>query len=257
VLASDGERVGTVHHVVSAPEKDIFHGVVISTPDHGLRFVEAADVESLHEFGVDLRIDSAGGAEPAAAWRRGGGVRRGPWRDEGLASLVHKATNARATGCASAEQRARARPRDRRQPQALPQSKGEHATEEQTVASCSRRCLSRRSCCFSPLAARSYPPCGRGRRRTARCATPFQRDRDRIVHSKAFRRLTHKKQVFVAPAATTTAPRLTHTLAGDEHLAHGGAGAALERGPGGGRSAWATTLAPAVWAHRRGGAGRL
>jgi sporulation protein YlmC with PRC-barrel domain len=59
VLASDGEQVGTVHHVVSAPEKDIFHGLVISTPGHGRRFVEAADVESLHERGVDLRIDSA------------------------------------------------------------------------------------------------------------------------------------------------------------------------------------------------------
>jgi hypothetical protein len=59
VFASGGERVGTVHHVVSAPEKDIFHGLVISTPGQGLRFVEAADVASLHEFGVDLRIDSA------------------------------------------------------------------------------------------------------------------------------------------------------------------------------------------------------
>jgi hypothetical protein len=59
VLASDGTEVGTVHHVVSAPEKDIFHGVVIKTPAHGLRFVEAADVESLHERGVDLRIDTA------------------------------------------------------------------------------------------------------------------------------------------------------------------------------------------------------
>ena len=59
VLASDGERVGTVHHVVAAPEKDIFHGLVISTPGHGQRFVEAADVESLHEHGVDLRIDTA------------------------------------------------------------------------------------------------------------------------------------------------------------------------------------------------------
>jgi hypothetical protein len=59
VLSCDGEQVGTVHHVVSAPEKDIFHGLVISTPGHGLRFVEAADVESLHERGVDLRIDSA------------------------------------------------------------------------------------------------------------------------------------------------------------------------------------------------------
>jgi hypothetical protein len=59
VLASDGTEVGTVHHVVSAPEKDIFHGVVVKTPGHGLRFVEAADVESLHERGVDLRIDTA------------------------------------------------------------------------------------------------------------------------------------------------------------------------------------------------------
>jgi uncharacterized protein YrrD len=57
VLSSDGEQIGTVHHVVSAPEKDIFHGLVITTPEHGKRFVEAADVESLHEHGVDLRID--------------------------------------------------------------------------------------------------------------------------------------------------------------------------------------------------------
>jgi uncharacterized protein YrrD len=59
VLSTDGEQVGTVHHVVAAPEKDIFHGLVISTPQHGRRFVEAADIESLHERGVDLRIDSA------------------------------------------------------------------------------------------------------------------------------------------------------------------------------------------------------
>jgi hypothetical protein len=59
VLASDGEQIGTVHHVVAAPEKDIFHGIVITMPAHGRRFVEAADVESLHERGVDLRIDSA------------------------------------------------------------------------------------------------------------------------------------------------------------------------------------------------------
>jgi uncharacterized protein YrrD len=59
VLASDGEQVGTVHHVVAAPEKDIFHGLVIATPGHGRRFVEAADIASLHEHGVDLLIDSA------------------------------------------------------------------------------------------------------------------------------------------------------------------------------------------------------
>jgi hypothetical protein len=58
VLASDGEQVGTVHHVVAAPQQDIFHGLVIAVPGHGRRFVEAADVASLHERGVDLRIDS-------------------------------------------------------------------------------------------------------------------------------------------------------------------------------------------------------
>jgi sporulation protein YlmC with PRC-barrel domain len=57
VLSSDGEQVGTVDHVVAAPEEDIFHGLVISTKD-GRRFVEAADVASLHERGVDLSIDS-------------------------------------------------------------------------------------------------------------------------------------------------------------------------------------------------------
>jgi hypothetical protein len=59
VLASDGEQVGTVNHVVSAPEQDIFHGLVINTPGHGHRFVPAEEIASLHEHGVDLRIDSA------------------------------------------------------------------------------------------------------------------------------------------------------------------------------------------------------
>jgi dGTPase len=42
--------------------------------------------------------------------------------------------------------------------------------------------------------------------------TPLQRDRDRIVHSKAFRRLKHKTQVFVAPEGDHYRTRLTHTL---------------------------------------------
>jgi dGTPase len=65
---------------------------------------------------------------------------------------------------------------------------------------------------LSPLAARSYP--ARRARAEDDCAlrTPFQRDRDRIVHCKAFRRLKHKTQVFVAPQGDHYRTRLTHTL---------------------------------------------
>ena len=42
--------------------------------------------------------------------------------------------------------------------------------------------------------------------------TVFQRDRDRIIHSKAFRRLKHKTQVFLSPESDHYRTRLTHTL---------------------------------------------
>jgi len=65
---------------------------------------------------------------------------------------------------------------------------------------------------LSPLAARSYPATRARAEEDCSLRTPFQRDRDRIVHSKAFRRLTHKTQVFVAPRGDHYRTRLTHTL---------------------------------------------
>ena len=66
---------------------------------------------------------------------------------------------------------------------------------------------------LSPLAVRSYESRGRNLPEDE-CGlrTPFQRDRDRIVHSKAFRRLMHKTQVFVDPDGDHFRTRLTHTL---------------------------------------------
>jgi dGTPase len=65
---------------------------------------------------------------------------------------------------------------------------------------------------LSPLGQRSYP----ARREVAEddspVRTPFQRDRDRIVHCKAFRRLKHKTQVYIAPEGDHYRTRLTHTI---------------------------------------------
>jgi dGTPase len=62
------------------------------------------------------------------------------------------------------------------------------------------------------LATPSYPAVRRETEPDSEVRTPFQRDRDRIVHAKAFRRLMHKTQVFIAPEGDHYRTRLTHTL---------------------------------------------
>src|SRR6188768_3954620 len=65
---------------------------------------------------------------------------------------------------------------------------------------------------LGPLGTRAYPALRERPEPDSEHRTPFQRDRDRIVHSKAFRRLKHKTQVFVAPEGDHYRTRLTHTL---------------------------------------------
>ncbi len=66
---------------------------------------------------------------------------------------------------------------------------------------------------LSPFAALSTNSRGREvPEEPCRLRTAFQRDRDRIIHSNAFRRLKHKTQVFIAPGGDHFVTRLTHTL---------------------------------------------
>jgi dGTPase len=66
---------------------------------------------------------------------------------------------------------------------------------------------------LSPLASRAAESRGRqDPEEQCNFRTDYQRDRDRIVHSKAFRRLIHKTQVFLAPEDDHYRTRLTHTL---------------------------------------------
>jgi dGTPase len=76
-----------------------------------------------------------------------------------------------------------------------------------------RERLLAREAALSPHAAREVTSRGRPRPEPpALVRTAYQRDRDRILHSKAFRRLKHKTQVFIAPAGDHYVTRLTHTL---------------------------------------------
>lgn len=76
-----------------------------------------------------------------------------------------------------------------------------------------RQRLEEREEFLSPYAAKSQRSRGRQRdEEPCPMRTEFQRDRDRIIHCKAFRRLKHKTQVFIAPLGDHYVTRLTHTL---------------------------------------------
>jgi len=76
-----------------------------------------------------------------------------------------------------------------------------------------RQNIEQREESLSPYAAKSKFSRGRLKdEEPCPIRTAFQRDRDRIIHSKAFRRLKHKTQVFIAPLSDHYVTRLTHTL---------------------------------------------
>jgi len=76
-----------------------------------------------------------------------------------------------------------------------------------------RRRLEAREAQLAPAAMRSAASRGRQRDEPpSDMRTEYQRDRDRIIHCKAFRRLKHKTQVFIAPTGDHFVTRLTHTL---------------------------------------------
>ncbi len=85
-------------------------------------------------------------------------------------------------------------------------------TQDSVAAVFERRIRALEAESLAANATPSYPARREIEEEPCRLRTPFQRDRDRIVHTKSFRRLKHKTQVFIAPVGDHYRTRLTHTL---------------------------------------------
>ncbi len=92
-------------------------------------------------------------------------------------------------------------------------SNQQHSTSPADQPSHIRKTSEQREELLSPYACKSKKSRGREiPESSCNIRTEFQRDRDRIIHSKSFRRLKHKTQVFIAPSGDHFVTRLTHTL---------------------------------------------
>src|SRR5213596_786182 len=80
VYSSDGRQLGAVEHVLAVPDDDIFDGIVLDTSvlPGGHRFVDAPEVETIHERGVVLKIDAAAAEKLPAPEANPGELRANP-----------------------------------------------------------------------------------------------------------------------------------------------------------------------------------
>src|SRR5688572_20409533 len=67
VVSSDGEKIGSVEHVLADPETDVFDGVIVDmrSGPGGHRFADASEIEGIYERGVVLRVTADRLPEPA------------------------------------------------------------------------------------------------------------------------------------------------------------------------------------------------